>query len=292
MPLNNTSPATLHIGFIGAGRLGQALAWALAAHGCVLHAVASRSAQSAEAFAAPLPGCKVVSPQQVADECDLVFVTTPDSTIKTTVDALRWHAGMGVVHCSGATEISALDKAARDGAQTGGFHPMQTFGDPQAAARSLPGCVITIEAQDELQQLLSTLAGQLGCTVNALPPGMRGRYHAAGAYGSQFANVLLAEAVRIWQSWGASEEDALRALLPLLKGTIVSIESIGLAKGMPGPVSRGDTSTVAGHVKALSGVDAEVASLYRELCRRSVPLAQRAGRIQADTAADILRTLA
>ncbi|WP_167670762.1 Rossmann-like and DUF2520 domain-containing protein [Allopusillimonas ginsengisoli] len=289
--MDTISADTLRIGFIGAGRLGQAMAWTLAQHGCTIHAAASRSARSAQALAAPLPACKVLSPQQVANECDLVFVTTPDASIKATVDQIQWRAGMGVAHCSGATEVSALSTAADQGALTGGFHPMQTFSDPQVAVRTLPGCVVTIEAQGRLETVLRTLAGQLGCTVNALPPGMRGRYHAAGAYGSQFANVLLAEAARIWQSWGASEEDALRALLPLLKGTISSIESIGLAKGMPGPVSRGDTGTVARHVQALSSVDADVAALYRELCRRSVPLAQSAERIDAKTADDILRTL-
>jgi predicted short-subunit dehydrogenase-like oxidoreductase (DUF2520 family) len=281
----------LRIGFIGAGRLAQALAWCLVQHDCRVCAVASRSASSALALAAPLEGCEVASAQQVADACDLVFVTTPDASIEAAVQALAWRPGMGVAHCSGATEVSALGKAAADGALTGGFHPMQTFGDPAAAARSLPGCVITIEAQGALDAVLARLAARLGCTVNALPAGMRGRYHASGGYASQFINVLLAEAVHIWQSWGAGEEEALQALLPLLKGTISAIESAGLDRGMPGPVSRGDTETVARHVQALAQLDGSAVALYRELCRRTVPLAQRAGRISPAVADQIRHEL-
>jgi predicted short-subunit dehydrogenase-like oxidoreductase (DUF2520 family) len=120
---------------------------------------------------------------------------------------------------------------------------------------------------------------------------MRGRYHASGGYASQFINVLLAEAVHIWQSWGAGEEEALQALLPLLKGTISAIESAGLDRGMPGPVSRGDTETVARHVQALAQLDGSAVALYRELCRRTVPLAQRAGRISPAVADQIRHEL-
>ena len=103
--------------------------------------------------------------------------------------------------------------------------------------------------------------------------------------------MLLAEGARIWGSWGGSEQDALRALLPLLRGTISAIESAGLENGMPGPVSRGDVETVARHVEALTAMDPEVVALYRALCRRTVPIALRAERISAATADEILEVL-
>lgn len=280
------------IGFIGAGRLASALAWCLDAKGADVHAAASRSAESAQSLAAGCRACAVTSPQYVADVCDLVFITTPDAVIASTVQGLRWRQGCSVVHCSGATDIDVLGKALAQGAEVGGFHPMQTFTDPAAAARTLPGCVVTIEAGEPLRQRLSRLAVALGCTVNHLPAGMRGRYHAASAYASQFINVLLAEGVQLWQSWGGTEQAALDALLPLLRGTATSIESSGLARGMPGPVSRGDTHTVESHVEALQALAPEMATLYRELCRRSVGLAQRAGRIDDAQAAALYDTLA
>jgi predicted short-subunit dehydrogenase-like oxidoreductase (DUF2520 family) len=281
------------IGFIGAGRLGCALALAMQQAGMRIVAVASARAESAGRMAALLTRCEAVSPQQVADECDLVFVTTPDAAIEPTVAALTWRAGMGVVHCSGATEVSALSRAREAGAATGGLHPMQTFGaDPDAAARSLRACTVTIEAEDSaLDRRLVAIAERLGCAVNRLPPGMRARYHAAAGYGSQFINALLAEAAQVWASWGASEADAVRALLPLARGTLDAIESAGIARGTPGPVSRGDASTVAKHMAAMTALGEPLLASYRLLCDRTVPLALARGGIDAATAERLRRIL-
>jgi predicted short-subunit dehydrogenase-like oxidoreductase (DUF2520 family) len=287
MPHTSIPLSQLKIGFIGAGRLGRALAWSLDTAGCRVHAVASRGAERAAEFAAPIAHCAQYPAQQLADECDLVFITTPDATIQAVADGIRWRAGQGVVHCSGATEVAVLAKAAADGALTGGFHPMQTFADPAAAARSLPGSTITIEAQGELNGILLALVERLGCAANQLPAGARARYHAAAGYASQYINVVLGEAVRIWQSWGATEAQALPALLPMVRGTLASIEAAGVAKGMPGPVSRGDAGTVEKHLAALGELDDDTLRLYRDLCLRSVSLAFAAGGIDADKAARI-----
>ena len=281
----------LRIGFIGAGRLGRALAWSLARAGMRVSAVASVTPASARTLAGPIPGCVTADAQAVIDRCDLVFVTTPDSVIAITTAALRWRPGMAAVHCSGVTEVSALAGAGRDGALVGGFHPLQTFGDPVAALAALPGSTITLEAPEPLMTTLEALTRRLGCRVNRLPPGMRGRYHAAAGYTSQFINALFGEATEIWRSWGATDEDALKALLPLAQGTLASIASAGIAGGMPGPVSRGDLSSVEKHVAALSELGAGTLGFYRRLCASTVPLALAHGAIDAALAQRILAVL-
>ena len=282
----------LRIGFIGAGRLGTALAWSFAARDLRVVAVASLIAEEARRLVARVPGCAVgAHGQQVIDDCDLILVTTPDDAIEATAAALRWREGVAAVHCSGVTDVAALDSAARAGAMTGGFHPMQTFGDPAAAVRSLPGCTITIEAPEPLNTAMVAIAERLECRVNRLPPGMRGRYHAAAGYTSQFINALFAEAAKIWQSWGASEEDAVRALLPLARGTLASIESAGVAGGMPGPVSRGDVGSIEKHVAALAPLGPEVMEFYRVVCDRTIPLGMRRGVIDERTAARLREVL-
>ena len=70
------------IGFIGAGTLGKGLALALADRGYQVVAVSSRSRSSAEDLAARIPGCEpLAGPQELADRCHLVFITTPDEII-------------------------------------------------------------------------------------------------------------------------------------------------------------------------------------------------------------------
>ena len=276
------------IGFIGAGRLGCALAWSLAERGLAVTAVTSTFAADAGKLSAPIRSCmSVANAQAVVDACDLVFVTTPDGAIEATTAQARWRPGVAAVHCSGVTDVAALDAAKRDGAMTGGFHPMQTFGDPAAAARSLPGCTITIEAEAPLDATLVAIAHKLECRVNRLPPGMRGRYHAAAGYTSQFVNALFAEAAKIWQSWGATQEDAVRALLPLARGTLESIGAAGVADGMPGPVSRGDIGSIEKHVQALTPLGPEVMEFYRVVCDRTIPLGLARGAIDEQGAAKL-----
>lgn len=282
---------SLNIGFVGAGRLATALGLSLARAGLRVTGVASSRRSSARTVAAQIPGCEVRAAQDIADSCDLVFVTTSDGAIAEATGALRWRAGMACVHCSGATEVAALASAQRDGAAIGGFHPMQTFVDPLAAVSSLPGSTITIEADAPLDATLVALAERLGCRVNRLPPGMRGRYHAASGYPSHFINALFGEAAAIWTSWGGSEASALEALLPLARGTLASIEATGIAAGMPGPVSRGDVGSIEKHVAALSPLGQPTTDFYRMMCSRTVALALAAGRIDPATAERIGRLL-
>ena len=290
---------SLHIGFIGAGRLGKALAWSFSAAGLHVAAVASGSGPSGSANASTsaheladaIPGCEAMAAQAVVDRCDLVFLATPDSAIASACAALRWRAGVSVVHCSGVTEVDALSAARDQGACIGGFHPMQTFGDPAAAVASLPGSTITIEAGEPLNATLVALVGQLHCRVNRLPPGMRARYHASAGFTSQFINALFAEAARVWESWGATEAEALQAMLPMARGTLASIESAGIARGMPGPVSRGDVGSVEKHVAALAALSGHSLNFYRTLCASTIPLAVERGSIDEDTARRLLSVL-
>ena len=114
---------------------------------------------------------------------------------------------------------------------------------------------------------------------------MRARYHAAAGYGSQFINVLFAEAARVFASWGMAEADTVRALLPMARGTLAAIEAAGIARGMPGPVSRGDTDTVGKHLAAFAELgDAQTVESYRLLCARTVELAIAGGGIDEATA--------
>ena len=281
--------AQLRIGFIGAGRLGKALAWSLHEAGLRVTAVSSSTAASSALLAARIPNCEAGTAQHVADRCDLVFLTTPDSFIAKVATQIKWRPGMAVVHCSGVSEVAALASAAQGGADIGGFHPMQTFGDPAAAVASLPGSTVTIEAQEPLNATLVALAARLGCRVNRLPPGMRGRYHAAAGYTSQFINALFGEASKIWQSWGATEADALQALLPMAYGTLASIKSAGIAAGMPGPVSRGDLGSIEKHVAALAERGGPTLDFYRMLCASTISLAVESGAIDA-AAADRMRS--
>ena len=266
------------IGFIGAGRVAKGLAWGLAQSRYSIVAAASRSIGSAEQLAARIDGCRAsADAQDVVDRADMVFITVPDDAIAAVAASATWRQGMAVIHCSGATEIAVLEPAARAGAEIGGFHPLQLFADPEVALAGLPGCTVAIEAGAQLSSQLELLAAALRCQAIRLPPGCRARYHAGAHYAAGFVITLLKEAAELWQTFGVSREETVRALLPLLRGTAAAVECSGLAQGLAGTYSRGDVGTLAKHLDALAGVGPEALRLYCELALRSIPLGLERG---------------
>jgi len=278
----------MRIGFIGAGRVAKGLAWGLSQQGQDVVAAASRSLASAQLLAARISGCKpTANPQDVADAADLVLITVPDDAIAAVASAVAWRKGVAVVHCSGATEVSVLAPAVAAGAQTGGFHPLQLFADPEVALAGLPGCSIAIEAEEPLLAQLKALAAALQCRSIVLPPGCRARYHASAHFAGGFVITMLKEAADIWQSFGVGREDAVRALLPLLRGTAASVERSGLAQGLAGTYSRGDIGTLRKHLADLEKVGPDALRLYCELGLRSVPLGLERGGYDEARAAEM-----
>jgi len=267
------------LAFIGAGRLGQVLAQAMAAQGESVVAVSSRNQEAAATLARRIPGCQVMTQEQALQAADLIFLTVSDDAIEPLARALPWRSGQAVVHCSGATELTALAAAVSRGATIGGFHPLQIFSDPERAAQLLAGSTVAIEAEPPLREELLRLAALLGMQPLQLPPGARAAYHAAASFSASFILSLLDEAVQIWAGVGLPQQQALQALLPLARGTLQAAEKRGLAGALSGPISRGDVGVVAGHLQVLDSLGAEHGAFYRELSRRQLDLARASGRV-------------
>ena len=270
--------ASLRIGFIGAGQLAMPLAWSLARCGHRIVGATSRSRSSAERLAAGIEGAQAYDePQRLADASDLVVIAVPDDAIAAAAHSVTWTARHAVVHCSGATEVAALAPAAAAGAAIGGFHPLQTFTDTQAAMRTLPGCTVAVEADEPLFGTLTVMADALGCHPIRLPPGARALYHASGSFASSFLVGLMNDALTLWEAFGVSREDAFRALLPLTKGTVAALEANGPIRSLAGPIARADVGTVERHIEALRRQAPALLPTYLEIARRSVPIAEAKG---------------
>lgn len=276
------------VGFVGAGKLGQTLAAAFSRAGVTVVAASSRSERHRDEFARRCPSIATTHDSQaVVDRSSLVFLSVSDDAIATVCSALRWREGQIVVHGSGATEVSALASAKAAGAQVGGFHPMQMFANPDVALAGLEGCTVGIEAEAPLLGTLEALARVIGCVPFTLPPGVRPLYHASAYYVGPFLIALLQEGSKLWQRFGASESQALQAMLPLLRGTVAAVLDGGLARGMGGCVARGDVGTIVRHLHALDANEPASGVLYRELALRNVPLGLERGSLTPERGAEI-----
>jgi len=274
----------LKLGFIGAGTVGNALSLLLSNKGYPVVAVSSQSQTSARNLAQIISRCQVLNNQGVADTAELVFITTPDDTIASVASEIKWHAGQSVVHCSGALSTDILEPARKLGAQVGVFHPLQAFANAEQAIENIPGSTFTLEAEEPLLNILKDMATTLNGYWVELKGSDKVIYHSAAVIASNYLVTLVKLATDLWQTFAIPPHQATRALLPLLRGTINNIDTIGIPQCLTGPIARGDTGTIKEHLNALQKVAPTMLSTYRELGLQTIPIAQAKGRIDQDKA--------
>jgi predicted short-subunit dehydrogenase-like oxidoreductase (DUF2520 family) len=276
------------IGFIGAGTVATALAVSLSKKGYPVVAVSSRSVDSARKLASLVSGCRACSSnQEVADNAQLIFITTSDDAIASVAAQVEWHPRQYVVHCSGADSADILEPARKAGALVGVFHPLQTFAIAQQAMDNIPGTTFAIEAEKPLLSILKDIATSLGGNSVEIKAGDKVVYHAAAVFACNYMVTLVKLATDLWQTFGISRKQAVKALMPLLQGTINNIDAIGIPYCLSGPIARGDTGTINKHLTALQKVAPELVPAYRELGLKTIPIARAKGKIDDKQAKEL-----
>ncbi len=278
----------LKLGFIGAGTVGTALAVRLSNRGYPVVAVSSRSQTSARSLAQAVSGCQVFDNNQgVADTAELVFITTPDDAIASVASEIQWRSGQSVVHCSGADSTDILEPARKLGAQVGVFHPLQTFASVRQAIDNMPGSTFALEAEEPLLNTLKDMATALDGQWIELKASDKAVYHASAFIACNYLVTLVKLATDLWQTFDIPPHQATQALLPLLRGTINNIDTVGIPQCLTGPIARGDTGTIKKHLNALQKVAPTLLSTYRELGLQTIPVALAKGKINQDKAKEL-----
>jgi len=279
------------IGFIGAGVTGTALACQLWQQGYQIVAVNSRSLSSSDRLAARVKNCHVChSAQEVADCSQAVFITTPDDIIADIAGNLTWHTGQIVIHCSGVHSTDILEPAHKYGAYVCCLHPLQTFASIEEAIKNISGSTFALEGDSAVLDIGRDMARAMNGNVISLKAGDKILYHAAAVTLSNYLVTLMKTAADLWQSFGIPQEEAVKALLPLLKGTVNNIERVGIPGCLTGPIARGDVETIRKHVAALENSHPASLDAYRVLGLNTLSIALAKGHISLETA-DEIRTI-
>ncbi len=230
--------------------------------------------------------------QDTADNADLVFITTPDDAIAQIVNQIRWRRGQYVVHCSGADSLDVLEPARLVEAKVGSLHPLQTFASIQKAIENLPGSTFALEAEGDLLEILKGLAIALEGHWIKLGAGDKAAYHTAAVMTSNYLVTLVKLATDLWGSFGIPPDQAVKALLPLLKGTLNNIENLSVPYALTGPIARGDIGTVQIHLNTLAETSPSILPVYCELGLQTLNVAIAKGKIngcQAKALEDLFR---
>jgi len=248
---------------VGSGRLGGALALALSARRWPVrvHSRTEQGRQRVEAL-----GLKPASPRDL-ELAHLALLCVPDKAVPQVARELAQRLGRGaaLVHCAGALSLQALGRPR--GRATGSFHPLCAVSDPRD---SLAGHAVALSTRSRpLKATLGRLAKELGLQVLEVPEAHRAAYHAGAVLSAGCAVALMASAVEALGQAGIAEDQALKALLPLMGSALRGMEARGLAGGLTGPVVRADTEVIAAHLQALPD---EVGAVYRLLSLQALRL--------------------
>jgi len=198
--------------------------------------------------------------------------------------------GCAAFHLSGALSTDVLMPLHAAGYVIGSLHPLQAVADPWLAADRLIGSAFAIAGEPAALSAARRLVDAIGGTTLVVPPAQRPLYHAGAVVASNYLVALLSFAVRLFHEAGIPEDEAVPALLPLVRGTLDNLEKLGVGAALTGPVARGDVDTVRLHLLRLSGHDR---SLYCALGRELLQLArmngldeQRASELESILASD------
>jgi len=278
---------------VGTGAVGTALTRALLSVGCRLDHIVSRRRASAESFRREIGGDgTVVSARDSAlSESELLILAVPDDALPALADDLAssdadW-SGTVVLHTSGALDSRLLLPVALLGADTGSFHPIQTFG-PGAGPDVFEGITVGIEGMPGALSAAHALADALLCQAVELDPDHKTLYHAAAVVAGNYITTLLGVAQEMWDSAVDSEISFTAALAPLARQSLDNALEFGPDEALTGPVARGDVGTIERQMDALGRVAEHLLPLYGVLAVESVHLAVRSGRLSTDEAVPVL----
>lgn len=276
------------LGFIGAGPVGSTFGVRLSEQGYPVVAVADISPAAMERFAKLVPGCRVFQKnQELVDAVDMVFITTADDVIATVSSELKWRKGQVAVHCSGASTLQSLEAARQQGAGVGSIHPCQTFAGIEQAIENLPGSTFGIEAEEPVKTTLTEMARALKGDIVYLTSEDKVLYHAAAAIACNYFATIVKLATDLWKNFGKTSADAIKAYMPLLRGTLANIATVGFPQCLTGPIARGDVATIRRHLAALEKFAPEMLPLYKELGRFTIPIGQNKGSLTDDKAEEL-----
>ena len=266
------------VAVLGAGRLGSSLAIALDKAGYTVAAITSRQPTHREWLNSHITtGIVVENVQTAVNVANIVFITGPDAYIEKICSGVKWRSHQAVIHCAGAMSLAPLDTARVAGAQTGGFHPLQTFPTIDSYERLQDVSFAIESASPELLCWLRTLAEDLGGSAFQIESSQRAAYHASAVMACGLLSGLTGLSAEMWEPLGIERTEALRRLIPLLRATVDALDEKGLPHAITGPFVRGDIETITMHLEATANKSIGIRNAYAALALASLHIAKEQG---------------
>lgn len=282
---------------VGTGALARSLTRALTEHGMRCLSVHGRSRQSASALISVVAdsdtaACAIGT--EPVPSADVTFVLVSDDALEEVVKQLAVAGipdGQVCLHTSGVHASTVLKPLEEIGAETGSFHPLQTFTGGEGKER-FKGITIGVEGTDSALKTAHHLVDVLLAMTVDIPTDRKALYHAAAVMAGNHAIAMLATAADLWERATGDAQGAHEALGPLTMQSVTNALRIGPEAALTGPVVRGDIGTVKQHMDALQAFADHLVPMYAAVVAETVHLAMRSGRLSTEKAVEMLDVVA
>ncbi len=265
----------MKVGFIGSGKVGTSFGMFLQAKKVPLSGYYSRHIETASQTA-KLLGCRVFETlESLVLQSDLIGITVNDDQIDTIVDDL---VALNVdlsdklfFHMSGAHDSLTIKKL---NDKSFSLHPLKAFPQVIESVSTFESVVFSLEGATQLSR---EWVESLGINYFEIQSEQKALYHAAAAIVSNYLVTVIDFGLNQFVHMGLDKATAMKALWPLISGTITNIESYGTEKALTGPIVRGDCETIEKH---LSVLDVNSKALYKALGRYALTMTQHEETLQ------------
>ncbi len=267
----------MNIGFIGAGKVGKALGLYFKRWGLEIRGYYSRTEASAKS-AAELVGCGAFgTPEALAEECGVIFMTVPDlalgeldASCAALVREKRISPHLCWVHVSGALASDCLAELRKEGCPVGSMHPLQSFGEARESGKNLDRALFTVEGTAEavILEILKTT----GAKTSRIGTAQKPLYHAGACIVSNYLVTLLESGFRCFEAAGVEQEKIFDAVKPLIDSTLGNIRDKGTVNALTGPIARGDYNTLEIHLRSLGEDLPSELRLYKEMAEKTIDM--------------------
>jgi predicted short-subunit dehydrogenase-like oxidoreductase (DUF2520 family) len=271
------------ISIIGVGRVGGALALALAEKGYEIENLIVRdAARAAQVFELIEPKPRVASFAEISEiSSEIIFITTRDFEIEPAAETLAGkikNAQPSIFHTSGSRSSEILQPLREIGAATGSIHPLVSISDAVLGAQRFRDAYFCIEGNGQAVEIANEIVAALGGKPFSIETKYKTLYHASAVTACGHLVAVIDTAIEMLSACGLSQGAAKETLLPLIKSTIENLEVQTTAEALTGTFARADVLTFERHLAAIDeSASAEVREIYLQLGARSAHLAQRQG---------------
>ncbi len=206
---------------------------------------------------------------------DIYFIATRDDAIQTVCEELirknLLKPGSFILHFSGSLSSDILSSARMAHCYIASAHPVKSFSEPSIVVNTFLGTYIALEGDQEAVTSIGDLLKGIGGTIFNIKKENKRQYHAAMVIANNYLTTLHFQAMKNLKNSGVDEKIAKNLVSMLMNDSLNNVNRLNHKDALTGPIQRGDTMTIKGHMEALK-TDPTSIAIYTALGKGTLSL--------------------